>query len=754
MKDSLLLGLGFLAQGLFSARFLIQLVKSEKGGEVLSPVIFWQLSLIASLFLMTYGAFRHDLVIVGGQLIGYFVYIRNLQLQGEWRKIPKVIQLLFYGLPILFVFYFAFFRPSEFLLTLNNPDIDFFLLTWGSIGQLIFTSRFLVQWYFSEKHEKSYFPLSFWYISMLGAILIIIYAIIRKDAVLFIGQAFGMIVYLRNVMIHFGFQNKRNLNFLEKVKTYRMGLFLGVTAFFLFFNLNSWSVTESSEARYAQISKEMLQNGDWMHPQLMGIYHYHKPPMTYWITALSYKIFGINPFAARFFLQIAILIQLFLIYRIGVLLWNDKSKSFKAALLYASFPVVIIGGRALTTDAYLATFILAALFFWFRYLQKKENWDLILMYLFLGLGFLTKGPVVLIVPVVLWVHQKIFYSPKIKFNLPSLLGLSLFLIIGISWFAMLWVEDARFLDYFVFKHTIERFATNTFSRSQPFWFYIVILLLLAFPWFIIMLAKTKSVFQKKQVIFSRFWVWVFVPLLFFSLSQSKLVLYILPLFGGLAFGAVQVWEGLSDRTQKIWENAQTVFQILIVIALFISPLFVDELHLSAKVYFLGVILLSLLLGLFLSGIKTSDKAFLSAWIFTMMLTAMSAYLFSNNPGMVNDTRRVVDWIEEHSPASDQIVIFDKRLPSIPFKTERSVISIYAGDESLNRETQFQENDDWKKSLINLKDQPEWIQKGDNQKGIWIAKLNKKMPELPERLDWRTLQEVDGWKILQIVEVKP
>ncbi|NVK53799.1 MAG: lipid-A-disaccharide synthase N-terminal domain-containing protein [Flavobacteriaceae bacterium] len=753
MKGSVLLGLGFLAQGLFSARFLIQLVKSEKKGEVLSPAIFWQLSLIASLLLMTYGAFRHDPVIVGGQLIGYFVYIRNLQLQGEWRKIPKILQLFFFGLPVLFLFYFAFFWHSEFLLTLNNPDIDFFLLTWGSIGQLIFTSRFLVQWYFSERKEESYFPLSFWYISMVGAMLIIIYAIVRKDAVLFIGQAFGMIVYLRNVMIHFGFQNKRNLNFLEKVKTYRMGLFLGVTAFFLFFNLNSWSVTESSEARYAQISKEMLQTGDWMHPQLIGIYHYHKPPMTYWITALSYKIFGVNPFAARFFLQIAILIQLFLVYRIGILLWKDKNKSFKAALLYASFPVVIIGGRALTTDAYLATFILAALFFWFRYLQRRENWDLIFMNLFLGLGFLTKGPVVLIVPVVLWVHQIVFSSSKIRFNASSLLGLLLFLIIGLSWFLMLWIEDSRFLDYFVFKHTIERFATNTFSRSQPFWFYIVILLLLAFPWFIILLSKSKTVFQKKYSLLSRFWIWVFVPLLFFSISQSKLVLYILPIFGGLAFGAVEVWGGLKESTQKRWENAQTVFQVLIVLALFISPVFEEVLHLSAKFYFLGVILLSLLLGLYLSGIKTSDKALLSAWMFTMMITAMSAYVFSNNPGMVNDTRRVVDWIEEHTPPSERIVIFDKRLPSIPFKTERSVISIYAGDESLNRETQFQKNEDWKKSLINLKDQPEWILESGNQKGIWVAKSNKEMPNLPDNLNWRILQDIDGWKIMQIVEVK-
>ena len=101
MNSWALLGVGFLAQGLFSARFFIQLVKSEKAGKVLSPVIFWQLSLMASFLLLVYGTFRQDLAIVGGQLVGYFIYIRNLQIQDAWKQFPVWLRWAFLFLPVI-----------------------------------------------------------------------------------------------------------------------------------------------------------------------------------------------------------------------------------------------------------------------------------------------------------------------------------------------------------------------------------------------------------------------------------------------------------------------------------------------------------------------------------------------------------------------------------------------------------------------------------------------------------------------------
>lgn len=753
MNSWLLLGMGFIAQGLFSARFLIQLIKSERAGKVLSPTIFWQLSLVASFLLMVYGTFRHDIVIVAGQVVGYFIYIRNLQIKNDWKKFPYLLRILFLFLPFVFFIYLTFSEHFTLNELFDNPEINSLLLTWGSLGQIVFTTRFIIQWFQSEKSKTSHFPMAFWYISMVGALMIAIYAIFRNDAVLFIGQAFGILVYGRNIMIHFGPRNSTKMSVVERLKPYRMTLFLGMTALVLFFNLNAWSVTESSEARYAEIGKEMVETGDWMHPQLMGIYHYHKPPVTYWITALSYKLFGISPFAARFFLQISILLEILLVYLIGKLLIGDKKKAFFGAMLYASFPTVIIAGRALTTDAYLTTFVLFGVFFWVWYEKNQKSWILILAYFSLGLGFLTKGPVDLIVPLVLLAFQK-FHHRKIPGSVwLHLFGWLLMLSIGFSWFIALYLEDARFFDYFVFKHTVDRFATDTFGRTQPIWFYPVLLLVTAFPWVLIFLGKSKAIWKNGNPLSKFFWVWLVVPVIFFSLSHSKLVLYILPVYSGLALGAILIWTKLKPNKKKIWERIQLSFHLIILVILILSPLIDERIILNYKFHFLAVIIASVLVALQYSGMKRADRTIIASWIFTMGITALSTYFFSQNPELTNDPRRVISWINENTNEEERIVIFDKRLPSVPFQSNRKVISIYNGDEGLNRETQFQKDEQWKSFLINLKSDPSWIEIPENQSGIWLAKKNKVMPDLPAGSEWVELNQLDGWKILTINKEK-
>ena len=131
--------------------------------------------------------------------------------------------------------------------------------------------------------------------------------------------------------------------------------------------LGNWGLTESSEARYAEIAREMVISGDYITPTLLGIKHLHKPPVTYYITALGYKIFGINEFGARFFMQLCLVFQLFLVFKITLFLYKNEKIAFAASLIYFSFPITVISVRTLTTDAYLTTFILASIFFWLKY---------------------------------------------------------------------------------------------------------------------------------------------------------------------------------------------------------------------------------------------------------------------------------------------------------------------------------------------------------------------------------------------------
>ncbi|WP_029035309.1 lipid-A-disaccharide synthase N-terminal domain-containing protein [Salinimicrobium terrae] len=191
--------LGFAAQLLFTGRFLFQWIASEKAKKVVTPSLFWKLSLLGSFLLFLYGVLRNDPAIIFGQVLIFGIYIRNLQLQGEWKKISRHFRFLILVLPIITIIFFSFSRnhTSEVLFFRNN--ISNWLLILGFIGQITFALRFVVQWLYSEKVKISILPLPFWILSITGSVLILIYAVFRKDPVLFIGHLAGIFIYIRNI---------------------------------------------------------------------------------------------------------------------------------------------------------------------------------------------------------------------------------------------------------------------------------------------------------------------------------------------------------------------------------------------------------------------------------------------------------------------------------------------------------------------------------------------------------------------------
>ena len=201
MNQYLVFSIGFLAQILFSARQLTQWIASEKAGRVLSPLLFWQLSILASFLLMVYGILRNDLVIILGQIITYGVYIRNLHYHGFWAKLPGPIRILAFVFPGFALCWLLTGETYNIHKLFTNKDISSSLLIWGVIGQCIFTFRFVYQWLYSEKRKQSVLPIGFWIISITGSIMVLSYAIFRKDPVLFVGQLFGVVVYSRNILL-------------------------------------------------------------------------------------------------------------------------------------------------------------------------------------------------------------------------------------------------------------------------------------------------------------------------------------------------------------------------------------------------------------------------------------------------------------------------------------------------------------------------------------------------------------------------
>ena len=193
--------IGFLAQVFFSARILLQWILSERAKKVISPAIFWQLSIVGSYLLFVYGWLRDDFAIILGQIISYYIYIWNLDKKHQWKKLPFIIRTLLLLTPVAAILYMLKDASAFVDQFFRNEKIPLWLLIYGSMGQIIFTLRFVYQWIYSKRKDESLLPIGFWVISLFGSLIIVSYAIYRSDPVLILGQSTGLIAYSRNIYL-------------------------------------------------------------------------------------------------------------------------------------------------------------------------------------------------------------------------------------------------------------------------------------------------------------------------------------------------------------------------------------------------------------------------------------------------------------------------------------------------------------------------------------------------------------------------
>ncbi|HPD96539.1 MAG: lipid-A-disaccharide synthase N-terminal domain-containing protein [Bacteroidales bacterium] len=201
MSKWLIFSIGFIAQSLFSSRVILQWIVSERHKKVLTPRLYWQLSLLASFLLFVYGYLRDDFAIMLGQVITYFIYIRNMQLEHEWKKFPIWLRIFLYIFPAIIIIYGFNNNVIDSANLFNPKHISTPLMMLGIIAQVLFTLRFVYQWIYSERRKKSHLPMGFWILSLIGSSLIFIYAIFRKDPVLLLGHGAGLIMYSRNAFL-------------------------------------------------------------------------------------------------------------------------------------------------------------------------------------------------------------------------------------------------------------------------------------------------------------------------------------------------------------------------------------------------------------------------------------------------------------------------------------------------------------------------------------------------------------------------
>lgn len=482
--------------------------------------------------------------------------------------------------------------------------------------------------------------------------------------------------------------------------------FIILSFLILIIGLGSWGLTESSEARYAQIAKEMMDSGNYIEPTQLGIKHFHKPPLTYYITVLGYHLFGINEFGARFFLQIALITQLILVYLLGKLLFKKEEIAVAASIIYFSFPIVLLSVRNLTTDAYLNTFILASIYFWFQYRVASKPIFLYLFYLFLGLIFETKGPVGLLIPLVFIITLKIIRKEKIQLHLHQYLGILLFLLISSSWFLLLISKNEGVLNYFINHQIVDRVSVDKFNRGEPFYYYLMFIPLIGMPLIFLFLenwvSRFKQLYKDKSYEFALL-VSVLIFMLILSLSTSKLILYILPIFSILALLLAKFYYDISERLIRVFIKLYYVLFGLILVSPIILKFFPSPI--KTNVYFSIALLLIVGLGLFvISKNKKSTnhlKLLYIAILFIVTLIVESTMFFHYNENTVNSVKPIATFIKSKTETQPKtIIVYDRLLPSLSFYLNQPIITIHNGRYTTKRETVFETDLRWKKTTIN------------------------------------------------------
>lgn len=179
----------------------MQWIMSQRAHRVLSPSLFWVFSVAGAYLLFIYGWLRNDFAIILGQFISYYIYIWNLKIKGIWNETPLMVRILLSITPLCAICFMASDIPQFLEKFFHNAEVPLWLLIFGSLGQVLFTLRFIYQWLYSRKEGESKLPAGFWIISLVGSLAIVSYGIIRLDVVLIIGQSVGLIAYVSNLII-------------------------------------------------------------------------------------------------------------------------------------------------------------------------------------------------------------------------------------------------------------------------------------------------------------------------------------------------------------------------------------------------------------------------------------------------------------------------------------------------------------------------------------------------------------------------
>lgn len=353
-------------------------------------------------------------------------------------------------------------------------------------------------------------------------------------------------------------------------------LLLGALCLLLFFlKLGSYPLFDLDEPRYAEAAREMLESGNWITPYFNYEVRFEKPVLFYWLIAVAYKLFGLSEFSARFFSAVSATGIVGMVYAFGRHFISRRYGLYAGLILATS--VLFIGiARMSITDMTLACFMTGTTLCLFLAAHRNLKWWLAAG-IIAGLGILTKGPVALIVPGAIFTLYTLaigqFQRCLLNRWLP--LGVLVALLIAAPWYIAIYQENGPIFLESQLMNNFTRYSDVVSGHKQPPYFYTLVLVAGFLPWTLYLPAAIREFWQdcrtkhQQSVDQSNFHyliplysvVWIAFIFAFFSISSTKLLTYILPLFPALALFVAAAWARFSTQGKAITPKAHRWFSI-------------------------------------------------------------------------------------------------------------------------------------------------------------------------------------------------
>lgn len=343
-----------------------------------------------------------------------------------------------------------------------------------------------------------------------------------------------------------------------------VGLFFG-----FFFQLGGVPLFDLDEGAFSEATREMLATGNYLTTYLNGEPRFDKPILIYWFQALSVTSFGLNEFALRLPSALAASVWVGVLY-LFTRRFYDQTTALMAAFFMATSLQVSIIAKAAIADALLNLFIASSMFMIYLYYVDRKRFQLYGVFALIALGVLTKGPVALMIPIVVTflffaIKRDLVFWAKTVFN-P--IGLILFFLIAAPWYILEYLDQGQaFIEGFFMKHNVSRFSGSLEGHAGSLLYYIPVLLIGTLPFTSLLLKSIRNirnwVLDDLHLFLTIWFVFVFV---FFSFSGTKLPHYII-------YGYTPLFIIMAMHIDKIRSDALMMVPLLF---LFLFLLFVPE----------------------------------------------------------------------------------------------------------------------------------------------------------------------------------